>query len=61
MTKKQIIENINDYFETPKDADDWWQKYNEAFSCKPTELLKTKDGRQRLERMVWQINTGELL
>lgn len=61
MTRQEIIETINGFHETERDAEDWWNKENPAFNLVPKDMLRTKCGLQRLENMIIQIQTGAFL
>jgi hypothetical protein len=59
MTRQEIIDTINGFHETKQDAEDWWNRENPAFNLVPEDMLRTKYGLQRLEKMIYLIESGE--
>ena len=58
MEKQAIIQTINDFFESPEEAEIWWGEENEAFEEIPRKLLTSEDGCDRLRNMIYEIETG---
>jgi len=58
-TKEEIKDNIDGFFANPEAAEAWWNTDNEALANVPKYLLNTDKGLDRLEIMIYSLETGE--
>lgn len=54
-TKEEIKSDIDNFFEKPKDAENWWKTYNNGLASNPKYLLNTDKGLDILEYMIKQL------
>jgi len=47
-----------DVFQDESIADDWLNTFNKALAARPKEILKTKGGAERVERLLTRIKHG---
>lgn len=54
-TKEEIKRDIDNFFQKPRDAENWWKTYNNGLASTPKYLLNTDKGLDRLEYMIKQL------
>lgn len=54
-TKKEIKQDIDNFFSNPDDAVVWWEAFNISLNIVPKYLLNTDKGLDRLEYMIKQL------
>jgi hypothetical protein len=57
-TKEEIKDNIDGFFNSYEDAEEWWNTYNVGLLNIPRVLLNTYQGLDRLESMIYNIETA---